>query len=64
MTPHIRHSLDYMEPLKRGGIQGSNPLCGGSTTRSEGPGFLMEPSWSRHRDRYTPIVSYFCHFSH
>ena len=44
VASHLRHTLDYMEPLKRGGVQGSNPLRGCSSARSEGPGVIMEPS--------------------
>ena len=59
MAPHLRHVLDKMEPSKRGGVQGSNPLRGCSSARSEGLGLLMEPSRLRHLDLCTPIDSCF-----
>ena len=62
MAPHLRHTLDYMESPKRGGVQGSNPLRGCSSARSEGPSLLMEPSWLRHLGPCTPIDSCFLFF--
>ena len=62
MAPHLRHALDFMESPKRGGVQGSNPLRGCSSARSEGPGLLMEPSWLRHLGPCTSIDSCFLFF--